>query len=124
MSEIAEAAERRDRWKRRVAGESLMRPYSKVGESIADERLLADFAMTLTDPTPITEELLKRVGFTFDEDGWWIQMQGNVVNRLYWLEGLVSVRGERRRHISLCTGARTVGQLRMLCAALSITLTE
>lgn len=86
--------------------------------------------LRLTDPTPLTPELLKRLGFEYDygelvigtnatdlESGAWINRnkhgQWFVGGGSFWHRTFVCI-----------PELTTLGQLRMLCASLGVPLTE
>jgi hypothetical protein len=69
---------------------------------------------------PVDEAWLRSIGFVLDEDVWFGRIPGSPNNRLYWLGGLVSVRGNNRRHVSLMAGVQARRQLLHLLQALNI----
>jgi hypothetical protein len=67
----------------------------------------------------IDEAWLRSVGFEHSDGGWYITIASGP-NRLYWVGGLVSISRDGHKHVSLCTGINTRGQLLRLCQALGI----
>jgi hypothetical protein len=120
--EIKAAAERltENCWDTYLAGDPHTRDWHRIFDAaMLDGRNVARAYLAEHDDTPIDEAWLRSAGLKHSDGGWYVTIASGP-NRLYWVGGLVSISRDGHKHVSLCTGINTRGQLLRLCQALGI----